>query len=100
LKEDTDLRFRLENGVAKTCAELGIMLLAYAPLSHGFLTGHIKSFDDIPDGDFRKTGPRFQPDVFDENMKLVEEVRRVAEKKGFTVSASVIFSTDQKSKPE
>ena len=38
----------------------------------------------------RRMGPRFQPDVFDENMKLVNEVRKVAERRGCTVSAHVI----------
>lgn len=47
-------------------------------------TGQIKSFDDIPDDSFIKQCPRFQPDVFDENMKLVREVEKLASKKGCT----------------
>lgn len=43
---------------AATCAELGISLVACSPVGPGFLTGDIKSFDDIPDGDFRKNLPR------------------------------------------
>jgi pyridoxine 4-dehydrogenase len=77
---------RLTNGVASTCAELGITLLAYAPLSKGFLTGQIKRFEDLPEDDMRRMYPRFQPEVFDENMKLVDEVRNIAERKGCTVS--------------
>lgn len=72
----------LENGVAATCAELGISLVAYSPLGRGFLTGDIKSFDDIPDGDFRKTLPRLQPAVFGNNLELVANLQKVAEKKG------------------
>ncbi len=79
---------RLTNDVALTCAELGITLLAYAPLSHGFLTGQIKKFEDFPENDMRRAIPRFQPDVFYQNMKLVDEVRKVAERKGCTVSIS------------
>lgn len=54
----------LENEVAAACAELGISLVAYSPLGRGFLLGDIKSFDDIPDGDFRENKPRLQPAVF------------------------------------
>lgn len=50
------------------------------------LTGQIKSLEDIPETDLRRRFPRLQPDVFDENMKLVEEVKKVAERKGCTVS--------------
>ena len=53
-------------------------------MSRGLLTGDIKSNDDIPEGDFRKTLPRFQPDNFAENIKLVEEVQRLAKKKNCT----------------
>lgn len=72
----------LENGVAAACAELGIPLVAYSPLGRGFLTGDLKSFDDIPDGDFRKTLPKFQPAVFAKNLELVAKLQEVAEKKG------------------
>lgn len=60
-------------------------MLAYAPLSQGFLTGRIKSFEDFPENDMRRMFPRFQPDVFDENMKLVEAVRKIAESKECSV---------------
>lgn len=70
------------NGVAATCADLGIPIIAYSPLGHGFLTGDIKSFDDLADGDHRKTLPKFQPDVFGKNLELVSKVQKVVEKKG------------------
>lgn len=72
----------LENGIAATCAELGIPIVAYSPLGRGFLTGEIKSLNDIPDGDFRKTMPRFQPDAFEKNLEMVEELQKLAKKKG------------------
>ncbi|GAB7339073.1 hypothetical protein MBLNU457_5729t1 [Dothideomycetes sp. NU457] len=72
----------LDNDVAKTCAELNIPIVAYSPLGRGFLTGQIKSLDDIPDGDFRKHLPRLQPDVFPKNIELVHSVEKIAEKKG------------------
>lgn len=55
-----------------------------APLGRGILTGRIKSPADFPEGDFRRFLPRFQPDVFDTNLRLVREVERVAARRGCT----------------
>ncbi|OCK83282.1 Aldo/keto reductase [Lepidopterella palustris CBS 459.81] len=74
----------LENGVAQACAELDIPIVAYSPLGRGFLTGQIKSYNDIPEDSMLRHYPRFQPDVFDENLKLVREVEQVASQKGCT----------------
>lgn len=53
----------LTNGVAETCKELGIPILAYAPLGYGFLTGQVTKLEDIPKGDIRHMFGRFQPAV-------------------------------------
>ena len=83
----TDLK---DNGVGATCAELGIPIIAYSPLSRGFLTGQVRSRDDIPEGDFRKALPRFQPGVFDQNLKLVDEIEKISKKKGVTPPQTAI----------
>ncbi|TVY22445.1 Pyridoxal reductase [Lachnellula hyalina] len=70
------------NGVASTCAELGIPIVAYSPLGKGFLTGQIKSFSDV--SEFQKMGPRFQEANFHKNLELVDAIQKVAEKKGCT----------------
>lgn len=70
------------NGVAATCAELGIPIVAYSPLGRGFLTGQIKSFEHVTE--FQKMGPRFQEENFHKNLELVETIKKVAEKKGCT----------------
>ena len=57
---------------------------SYSPLGRGFLTGQIKSADDLPEGDFRRMIPRFQPQNFEVNLKLVEELKTMAAKKGCT----------------
>ena len=72
----------LENGVAKACAELDIPVVAYSPLGRGFLTGQIRKPDDIPEDDFRRGLERFQPENFDKNLKLVDELEKIAAKKG------------------
>jgi pyridoxine 4-dehydrogenase len=53
-------------------------------MGRGMLTGQIKSFEDIPDKDIRKILPRFQPENFQNNMKLVRELDAIATKKGCT----------------
>ncbi len=73
-----------ENGLAAACAELDVPILAYSPLGKGILTGQIKSHADIPADDFRAMIPRFQPDVFDINLRMVAEVEKLAAKKGCT----------------
>ncbi|KAL2132537.1 hypothetical protein VTI74DRAFT_3697 [Chaetomium olivicolor] len=70
--------------LAKTCRELGIAIVAYCPLGRGMLTGQYKSVDEFPEGDFRRTVPRFSNENFPKNMKLVEEIKKIAERKGCT----------------
>ncbi|KAK4132241.1 Aldo/keto reductase [Trichocladium antarcticum] len=74
----------LENGVVQACADLDIPIIAYAPLGRGMLTGQLRSPADIPPGDFRHLLPRFQPAVFETNLRLVREVERLAARRGCT----------------
>lgn len=74
----------LTNGVAATAAELGIPIVGYSPLSRGFLTGELRKPDDVPEGDMRRNFPRFQPENFDNNLRLVDEVAKIAKAKGVT----------------
>jgi aryl-alcohol dehydrogenase-like predicted oxidoreductase len=74
------------NGVLDTVRELGIGFVAYSPLGRGFLTGAIRSPEDLPEGDSRRSGrfPRFEQENFQRNLALVEQVREIAEEKGIT----------------
>src|ERR671938_778523 len=56
-----------ENGVFATCAELGIGFVAYSPMGRGFLSGRIRSLDDLEENDFRRHNPRFQGENFVKN---------------------------------
>jgi len=58
--------------------ELGIGFVPYSPLGHGFLTGEIKSPDQLSDDDWRKNNPRFTGENFQHNLRIVEEVKAVA----------------------
>lgn len=83
-------REALENGVSAVCAELEIPLIAYSPLSRGFLTGQIKSLDDLPANDPRRNFPRFQPGVFDLNMRLVNEIQNISNAKSVPIAQTAI----------
>jgi aryl-alcohol dehydrogenase-like predicted oxidoreductase len=74
----------IESEVVPTARELGIGLVPYSPLGRGFLTGQIKSPDDLAPDDFRRHTPRFQGENFNQNLVLVERVRELAAEKGVT----------------
>ena len=75
-----------ENGVLATVRELGIGFVAYSPIGRGFLSGEIRSLDDLAPDDVRRNHPRFQGENFARNLELVDRVREVAEEKGVTPS--------------
>ena len=72
----------IEEEIIPTCRELGIGIVAYSPLGRGFLTGVIQSVQDIDENDWRRQGcPRFSEENMKKNMKFVEVVKKLAEKK-------------------
>jgi aryl-alcohol dehydrogenase-like predicted oxidoreductase len=64
--------------------ELGIGFVPYSPLGHGFLTGEIRSPEQLSDDDWRKTNPRFTGGNFQRNLRIVDEVKAVATEAGAT----------------
>jgi len=62
--------------------ELGIGFVPYSPLGHGFLTGEIRSPEQLSDDDWRKTNPRFIGENFQRNLRIVDEVKAVAAEAG------------------
>ncbi|KAI8321368.1 aryl alcohol dehydrogenase [Martensiomyces pterosporus] len=70
------------NGLLDACRELGVTVVAYSPLGRGFMTGQIRKYEDLPEKDFRRGNPRFQPESFALNIKLVEAFEKLAEKRG------------------
>jgi aryl-alcohol dehydrogenase-like predicted oxidoreductase len=75
-----------EDEILPTVRELGIGFVPYSPLGRGFLSGQIKSLDDLAENDFRRNGPRFQGENFQKNLDLVEKVEEIANEKGVTPS--------------
>jgi aryl-alcohol dehydrogenase-like predicted oxidoreductase len=92
-----------DDGVLATCAELGIGFVAYSPIGRGFLSGRIRSLDDLAPDDFRRNNPRFQGDNFARNLELVDRVREIADEKGVTATqlalAWVMAQSDRAGSP-
>src|SRR5262249_39784434 len=72
------------NGVLGTCRELGIAFVAYSPLGRGFLTGAIRTLEDLDATDWRRSNPRFAEQALEANRRLVETVKELAAAKGAT----------------
>jgi len=73
-----------EDEILGVVRELGIGFVPYSPLGRGFLTGQIKSIDDLDPDDWRRNAPRFQGENFNRNLDLVREIEAMAREKGCT----------------
>lgn len=73
-----------EEEILDTVNELGIGFVAYSPLGRGFLTGQIRTIEDLGPDDYRRSHPRFQGDNFQKNLDLVEKVTEIARARGVT----------------
>jgi aryl-alcohol dehydrogenase-like predicted oxidoreductase len=73
-----------EAEVLPVLRELGIGFVPYSPLGHGFLTGSIRTIDDLADDDWRRTNPRFTGENFQRNMRIADQVEAIASEVGAT----------------
>lgn len=76
----------VENEILPVINELGITFVAYSPLSRGFISGEIRNFEDLAADDVRRYLPRFQPDNFQKNVDITDEITIIAKEKGCTPS--------------
>ncbi|WP_243739933.1 aldo/keto reductase [Aureibacillus halotolerans] len=76
----------VEDEVIPVLNELGIGLVPYSPLGRGFLTGQIKTFEDLPLDDYRRHFPRFQGENFAKNLNVVSLIEDLAHQKGCTAA--------------
>ncbi|MHB1943022.1 MAG: aldo/keto reductase [Acidiferrobacteraceae bacterium] len=75
-----------EDEILPTARELGIGFVPYSPLGRGFLSGRIKSIDDLAPDDYRRSSPRFQGDNFQKNLALVRQIEEIASEKQCTAA--------------
>ncbi len=80
----------VEADILPVLRELGIGFVPYSPLGHGLLTGQIKSIEDFPDDDWRKSNPRFTGENFQRNLRIVEEVRAIGAEIGATPAQTAL----------
>lgn len=83
----------VEDEILPTVNELGITFVAYSPLSRGFLSGTVRTFEDFDATDYRRVLPRFQSENFQNNLELVERVNEIAKEKECTPSQLAIAWT-------
>jgi aryl-alcohol dehydrogenase-like predicted oxidoreductase len=76
----------LEPEILPLLRELGIGLVAFAPLGRGFLTGDVRRAEEYPEGDFRRGDPRYQGANFDANVRAASAVRDAAARRGATAA--------------
>ncbi|MDP4095738.1 aldo/keto reductase [Paenibacillus sp. P96] len=72
----------VEDEVLPVLRELGIGFVPYSPLGRGFLTGQIRTFDDLPADDYRRFFPRFQGENFSKNLEVAALIEKFAARKG------------------
>ena len=73
-----------EQEMLATCRELGVTFVAYSPLGRAFLTGTVKNEDAFAPDDFRRSNPRFQSDALQKNLRLVQGLAELAQKRAVT----------------
>src|SRR3954453_16803939 len=84
LQSEYSLWTRDQEELLPVLRELGIGLVAYSPLGHGFLTGTIRSESDFGPDDFRATNPRFTGENFRRNLAIADQVQAIADQAGAT----------------
>ena len=80
----------VETEILPVLRELGIGFVPYSPLGHGLLTGQIRTVDDFPDDDWRKSNPRFRGENFQRNLRIVDEVKAIGAEVGATPAQTAL----------
>ena len=79
-----------ELGTLQACKELGIAYVAFSPMGRAFLSGKLQGVEGLVKGDIRATMPRFAPEAYARNLKLLAPMQAIAEKAGCTLAELAI----------
>lgn len=79
-----------ELGTLAACQELGIAYVAFSPMGRAFLSGKLQAVDNLAKGDIRAAMPRFAPEAYAQNLKLLAPMQAIAEKAGCTLAELAI----------
>ncbi|KUP23509.1 aldo/keto reductase [Paenibacillus sp. DMB5] len=83
----------VEEEIIPLVNELGITFVAYSPLSRGFITGELRTYEDFKPDDMRRILPRFQGDNFKKNVDIVDKLGEIAGEKNCSVAQLAIAWT-------
>ena len=72
--------------VLDTCKELGAAFVAFSPVARGFLCGELRDVSNLHEKDIRRNMPRFYPENYAENLKLLDGFKQIAEENGCTMA--------------
>ncbi|MFQ5564529.1 MAG: aldo/keto reductase [Parvularculaceae bacterium] len=75
-----------EIAVLEACREIGAAFVAFSPLARGYLTGELRDVTAFVEKDIRRNMPRFQPDAYVRNLKLLDEFADIARESGCTMA--------------
>jgi aryl-alcohol dehydrogenase-like predicted oxidoreductase len=75
-----------EIAVLQACADLGIAFVAFSPVGRGFLCDALQDVATLDAKDIRRAMPRFAPDAYAQNLRLLDAYRRMAQERGCTPS--------------
>ncbi|HUG22746.1 aldo/keto reductase [Piscinibacter sp.] len=68
------------------CRELGVSLVAFSPLARAYLTGTLRDVSALEPKDLRRAMPRFQPETYARNLRLIDTVQQIARDAGCTAA--------------
>lgn len=75
-----------DEAVFPLAKEMGITPVAYSPFSRGMISGKVRKYEDLAQDDIRRYLPRYQPDVFQQNVDIVDKLNEIAAQKGITTA--------------
>jgi aryl-alcohol dehydrogenase-like predicted oxidoreductase len=79
-----------EGGMLAACETLGVSFVAYSPLGRGYLAGNFSVATDLPEGDHRRSHPRFQAAAANQNAALVAALSTIGTQLGATAAQVAI----------